>query len=173
MPNYVTNVLHAPTHVLKSIEGVDHEGKPYMDFELVIPRPIPTCEHGHQVDVEKYRVEGEMIIHWAEWSKQNWGTGRPAFNCSFDYGQGLARFHTAWTHPWPIISALSLRFPTDELRVSFADEDLGHNYGTYQIINGLILAPTDYEHLGKGTPTATDFACRLVHGCDYSELEAE
>lgn len=39
MPNWTSNRLEAPTEVLKKYIGKDEDGKPFFDFNKVIPRP--------------------------------------------------------------------------------------------------------------------------------------
>lgn len=74
------------------------------------------CLHGHPAR--------------SEWCREHWGT-----SCAIDYclGPGAfeVRFKTAWSHPFPLIKALSRQFPGDVFVVSYADEDLGYNAGEY------------------------------------------
>ncbi|WP_366144685.1 hypothetical protein [uncultured Cardiobacterium sp.] len=68
-----------------------------------------------------------MRGHWGtKWNSHQFRLGSDA-SCTFE---------TAWTHPGPIIEALSRQHPQLVLEVSYADEDIGINAGRYSIKNG-------------------------------------
>ena len=45
-------------------------------------------------------------------------------------------FQTAWSNPFPVMEALSRKYPDVVFHVRFADEDFGHNVGEYSLKNG-------------------------------------
>jgi len=70
---------------------------------------------------------------WYSWSIENWGTKWNAYNIG--ESENGFNFDTAWSHPAPIIEKLCEFFPEITFKVSFADEDMGHNVGSY-IVKG-------------------------------------
>lgn len=137
------------------------------DFSLVIPEPegIETggCSGQHEPGV----------ICWYEWNIQNWGTKWNAYDTKFeDHEDGTTtlQFDTAWSHPYPVLEALSVKFPHHQMEVAYADEDLGHNLGSYFITNG---ARTEMEDLEFGSDEALEFAAQIKYGKTYAELRTE
>ena len=45
--------------------------------------------------------------------------------------------------PWPVLEALSRQFPAEVFSVSYADEDLGSDTGTYEMQNGTLLSGSE------------------------------
>lgn len=159
MPNYVTTVLTADKEVLDSLAGENGE----VDFSSVIPMPENIFRG--------YLGEKEMIEHrennWYDWSVNNWGTKWNAKSLSGEprIDDTVVRFETAWAHPFPVIDALSQKFPDKLLHVAFADEDLGQNIGEYTIQGTSV-----WKHLiEEGSGEARDFAAELIHGMTYEE----
>ena len=95
---------------------------------------------------------------WYDWCVEEWGT---KWNCH-EYrleDSDRCTFETAWTHPGPIIEALSRQHPQLILEVSYADEDLGNNAGRYTIKNG------KWFDAGAGCLTAAAKPTRLLFRC--------
>jgi hypothetical protein len=78
--------------------------------------------------------------NWYNWQIANWGTKWNSYSHFGldDDGEPFFGFQTAWSHPLPIIEALSIKFPEVKFEVRFADEDFGYNVGSYEILGGLI-----------------------------------
>ena len=74
---------------------------------------------------------------WYDWCCEHWGTKWNAHQYSHECGE--VWFETAWSHPYPVIAALSRQFPAEVFSVSYADEDIGNNTGEYDIRNGKLL----------------------------------
>ena len=129
--------------LLEDTVFLDHfdPGKPHLSFE---PRYTAAqvarrywlgyCLHGHPAR--------------SEWCREHWGT-----SCAIDYclgpGSVEVRFKTAWSHPFPLIKALSRQFPDDVFVVNYADEDLGYNAGEYEIRNGIFQLDDDIENASR------------------------
>lgn len=100
---------------------------------------------------------------WYDWSRYNWGTKWDAYDFSM-ISKGEQRvefvFQTAWNTPLEAMIAMSKKFPTLEIRVEYADEDLGYNCGFYTLQGGAI--EEDWECEGD-----FEFACAIW------ELDAE
>ena len=85
--------------------------------------------------ISMMRVKREFgYTSWYDWSSANWGTKWNAYDQFIDDGE--IKFNTAWATPMPIIQKLSKMFPDEEIRVKYADEDYGSNYGDFIIKNG-------------------------------------
>ncbi|QPI62393.1 hypothetical protein [Vreelandella venusta] len=215
MPNWVTNVVKAPKHV---IEAMTNE-KGNVDFSLAIPFPgpnndwsgiasdaeqaaeiicgIPTSEHPLLRDlqaasrqrfdiktlsdesfqqfigmVENYRACG--YLHGMEFARKVWGTKWNACESDVKADEGIARFDTAWSCPEGVLESVSKRFPDDVIEVTFADEDIGSNCGTFKLKDGEVLEPNiapswqkmDEEERAKWSTFALD-----VKGWDAEEEE--
>lgn len=137
------------------------------DFNMVISQPanIETggCSGKHD----------EGVICWRNWSIDNWGTKWNAYDTSLEPKEsGLTelRFDTAWSHPHPVLEALSKLFPNVLIQVSYADEDLGYNIGKYSIKDD---ERTDLLNIEEGGDEANDFAAHIKYGKTYAELKAE
>jgi len=101
---------------------------------------------------------------WYGWATENWGTKWNA------YGQNKAEddtivFDTAWATPVPVMIALSKKFPKIKLHISYADEDMGYNCGTYVLYKGNVVQNNYPE---EGSREALEFAC-MVKECDPEE----
>lgn len=137
------------------------------DFNMVIPQPA-NIETG---DCSMEHAPG--IICWRGWSISNWGTKWNAYDTKTeDHGDGTVtlQFDTAWSHPFPVLEALSVKCSGHELEVAYADEDLGYNLGKYSIKNG---ERTDLLGIEDGTEEASEFAAQLKYGKTYAELQKE
>lgn len=148
-----------------------HEPRPVperiADFELVVSSP-PNKEQG---DCRMSHEPG--VICWHEWNVANWGTKWNAYdNVLEDDIDGMMRisFDTAWSHPRPVILALSKMFPTETIRVVYADEDLGYNVGAYEIRNGEILKENIPE---GGSEEAKDLAAMTKYGMTYAAYQKQ
>lgn len=91
---------------------------------------------------------------WYEWSVHNWGTKWDACETYYAYSGKTINigFDTAWNTPAPLFMELSKQYPSLEIYVEYADEDLGSNCGTYSIFNGAIQ---EEEIMGY------EFACEM------------
>lgn len=80
------------------------------------------------------------FYHMIDYARNAWGTKWNAYSQNADDNTpNKVKFETAWSHPFPVLEALSNAFPDQEIKVIFADEDLGSNCGTYVIKNGNII----------------------------------
>lgn len=71
---------------------------------------------------------------WYEWSINNWGTKWNGYDTVVDFG--VVEFQTAWSTPVPVFVELSKRLKDIAITVEYADEDIGSNCGTLEILNG-------------------------------------
>lgn len=113
---------------------------------LTISNVLSTFNHGglsqynssqFENFIKMLRLKKEFgYTSWYSWSCDNWGTKWNAYNSKVSEEQ--IKFDTAWSHPFPIIDKLSRMFPTETIKVKYADEDIGHNCGEYAILNGIV-----------------------------------
>ena len=73
---------------------------------------------------------------WYSWSTSNWGTKWNAYSQNSDEGSNEISFETAWSTPYPVIEALSRKYPEAVISMRYADEDFGHNLGKFSLLNG-------------------------------------
>ena len=137
------------------------------DFAMVIPEPE---------NIETGGCNGEHepgVVCWYHWNIENWGTKWNAYSTKIgasENGVTELRFESAWSHPYPVIEALSKKFPNVAIKVAYADEDLGYNLGKYSIKNG---EHTDLLGTEDGSDEALEFAAQTHYGKTYAELQEE
>lgn len=182
MPNWITNQIKAPSHVIQAM--VNTEGR--IDFRLMAPFPGPCGKDwtgiygdaetaaeavvGKKLDahpllaslqasarrdvditklsnesfqqfvgmLENYRACG--YLHDMAWAREKWGTKWNACKPQHDAEAGTAQFDTAWGCPEGVLVELSKRFPDDSISVTYADEDIGSNCGTFTLKAGEAIA---------------------------------
>lgn len=151
----------------------------FVDFGLVIPEPenIETgmCGMNYSGTNEAGdNLHEDGSVCWYGWSTRNWGTKWNGYDLqgptALEDGRLEYCFDTAWSHPFPVIEALSKSFPQTELEVEWADEDFGNNVGRYRIIDGLVIG--GIEEL-SGTDEGNELAADLKYGQTYAEVKAE
>lgn len=143
-----------------------------IDFGTVLPAP----KDDDPIFTAEKTDYGNGMVGWSfdgfspmDWNRDNWGTKWNAYSQTIE--DDSLTFDTAWSHPTPVIEALSRKFPENEIFVQYADEDLGSNCGEYIIKNGETIKQTamgDYHD-----PAALDFASQICHGKSYAELQKE
>lgn len=111
---------------------------------------------------------------WYGWSNANWGTKWNAYSTD-DRGEDMISFETAWSTPYPVLVALSAKYPDATFHVRFADEDFGNNVGEYSLQNGRILNENIPE---GGSEKAYEMAADITGYKDYFtdrlyDIEAE
>ena len=99
---------------------------------------------------------------WYDWSIENWGTKWNAGDTVVD--SDVIEFQTAWSTPIPVFVELSKRLKDITITVDYADEDIGSNCGTLEILNGGV---SEFK-----PETPRQFACDLW-GYDESDFEDE
>ena len=190
MPNHVTNIINAPKEVLDHLAGPvtyqrwrkgdevrsevwgpdakewtleEYQEHVDCDFGTVIPEPSNInrgSENPHSIP------EGK--VSWYSWNTENWGTKWNAYDVDRRSETDL-KFETAWSHPVPVVKALSEKFPNVDIRVRYADEDIGSNLGEYTIRNGVITE----DRTPRGEAERDDFASWLNYGKSYADHCAE
>jgi hypothetical protein len=197
MPNWVTNKIAAPQHVIRAM--LNAEGR--IDFETAAPFPgpcgkdwggyamdaeeaakiicdVPTDDHPlismlqtsnrEQFDIKKLSEESfeqfvGMVRNWRacgylhpmDFNRKVRGTKWNAYEPEAFPEEGRCQFDTAWSCPTGVLVKVSERFPEDTITVTYADEDIGSNCGTFTLKAGQILeqdiAPSwrDLDEAGK------------------------
>ena len=79
-----------------------------------------------------YKVYGET--DWYEFHINKWGTKWNAITLYVNEEEGFVEFQTAWSCPFEILEELA---KYTDIAVSYADEDIGSNFGAYTITNGI------------------------------------
>lgn len=92
-----------------------------------------------------------------EWCIANWGTDRPAIDCELE-GKHTLKFTTAETNAYPVIKALSRKFPYVYFSYAWASEEIGVRVGEAEFENGDTL----YENMPDGrSRSAYDLAADI------------
>jgi hypothetical protein len=140
-----------------------------VDFNMLIPMPESVLNS----EVGSNGLEMMDPRGWYGWSVTYWGTKWNGYSASWEeLGDGRVRliFDTAWSHPEPVVTALSEKFPDEVLEVQWADEDLGYNLGSYKIQGGEV---SDFNQPDGGSDEANEMAAQIKYGKSYAELRAE
>ena len=91
------------------------------------PEPIP-CNNATPVQQEELRRKYGHS-DWYGWNCDNWGTKWDCSDSTYDEGDKILQFQTAWACPEKIIAEMKLAFPDLRFDGSYADEDFGSNVG--------------------------------------------
>jgi len=141
MPNHVIHRLYIHGDNEQEVKSFIR-GKAAIDFDNIIPMPeeledttAPTPMKTED-DINKHH---ELMLKWGasnwyDWRLNNWNTKWNAYD--IEETEHYIQFQTAWSTPLAVIETLSLLFPENTFEVSFADEDLGYNCGSYEYKNG-------------------------------------
>lgn len=153
MPNHIKNIVRIKGDAKTIAEIKSKMGKKF-DFNKLLPMPKELKGTNGDYRDNNNTPEGKALFekyghdNWYSWANDNWGT---KWNCydiktpervSFITKDGekelVYEFYTAWASPVGVFEVLTREFPKIELRVEYADEDLGRNCGylTYDEKNG-------------------------------------
>ena len=106
MPNHVTNklIFTAPNATAIMLD-ICTDG--CIDFEKLVP-PSLQMYRGSLSAVD----EEDFPCNWMTWHVENWGTKWNAYSGKVDYAGEVVMltFDTAWSPPYPIMSAFANRF---------------------------------------------------------------
>lgn len=179
MPNWITNKVQAPSHVIRAMLNADSK----VDFNTAAPFDGPNKYDGICMDaemaaeiacgigvdthplvgalqassrerfdlrkmsdesfqqmigmLENYRACG--YLHSMDFARKVWGTKWNACEQTAEPEKGRCEFETAWACPMGVFQKLSERFPEDAINVTYADEDIGSNCGTFTLKAGQII----------------------------------
>lgn len=221
MPNWVTNKVQAPSHVIRAMLNADGR----VDFETAAPFPGPCGKDwgGYACDAEeaaqiicgvpvddhpliaelqagnrkRFNIKNlsdesfeqfiGMVRNWRacgylhpmDFNRKVWGTKWNACEPTAEPDEGRCQFETAWSCPMGVLVKVSERFPDDAITVTYADEDIGSNCGTFTLKGGQTIsrdvAPSwgsmTGEEKAKWTAFAYEVTGRNPQG-DEDELEA-
>lgn len=109
-----------------------------------------------------FNIKRYKARDWYEWSIENWGTKWNGGDTVVD--SDIIEFQTAWSTPVPVFIELSKCMKDVAITVDYADEDIGSNCGTLEILNG--------EVTESKPENPRQFACDLW-GYDESDFEDE
>ena len=126
-----------------------------------------------QQALDNVRLYGHQ--DWYSWSTSNWGTKWNAYSQNSDEGSNEISFETAWSTPYPVIEALSRKYPEAVISMRYADEDFGHNVGEYTFQAGDIVEENTPE---GGSDEAFELAADIQGSPEWFtdrlyEIEAE
>lgn len=124
--------------------------------------------------LRNYRECG--YFHSMDFARKEWGTKWNACDQTVNLDECKASFDTAWSCPKPVLETLSERFPNDEIRITYADEDIGCNCGKFTLKGGIAIysdiAPSYQAQSEEEKKKWRDFACE-VKGRDSKDCEEE
>lgn len=144
----------------------------FVDFALVVPEPANIFRGG--CDMKHPHVDENGVVYehcWSDWNRNNWGTKWNGYETTVQPTEGdlcELRFDTAWSHPFPVVLALAAKFPDEEIKVWYADEDFGYNVGRYVITGDEVTEEAELSNTDEGN----EIAAALKYGQTYAEVKA-
>ena len=124
--------------------------------------------------VRNWRACG--YLHPMDFNRKVWGTKWNACRPKAEPAEGRCEFETAWSCPEGVLKKISELFPEDAITVTFADEDIGSNCGTFTLTAGQIIeqdiAPRWRDLDGAGKARWRDFAYQVTGRQPEPEEEA-
>lgn len=179
MPNHIQNKLQfkgtkeqvrAIKLFIRSDEIEKGHPRARMDFNKIIPsHPDLDISSPPHTEAEKAKAMENIKKYgaptWYEWACQNWGTKWNAYSTPDKRDRvDTIYFQTAWSLPFPVILALSKKFPAVTIIVSYADEDIGSNLGKFSIKNGVEIELIDFSgSSSEAEAKRNKFAMELQH----------
>jgi len=151
MPNWCSNRVEitGPADDADHLRELMTTAESSFDFNAIIPMPV---EYDNTSVSDEVRELKYGHPDWYSWALENWGT-----KWNSDQAQWLSTaepqepdlvhvvyFDTAWGPPFPIIFALSERFPSLILRLSYCEPDLRFG-GFVSVKAGEVLANRETE----------------------------
>lgn len=106
MPNHVSHkITFAAEHAETIFAAVCPGG--HFDFATLIPVPLQM----YRGDLSS-EDDADFACNWNSWSRDNWGTKWNAYDCTASVSGDVAciSFDTAWSVPYPVLSAFCNRF---------------------------------------------------------------
>jgi len=182
MPNWITNILtiNADEKMVQKILSEIKSTQSEFDFNLIVRQPDElegTTAPARIVSDEEYAKDSSKGItqamsdeliskygfnNWYDWRYQHWGT---KWNADEVYiSDNEISFNTAWCNPQPLLVALSRKYPDIQFDIKFADEDFGHNVGTYILKDGEEI---DCYFPEGGSEESYELALDIQGGNDY------
>lgn len=169
MANHITNIItfeNSSEDRLKEIlDGIknDDEGIGTIDFNKIVPTP-PDIYQGNLGQEEMERSD-EKNLH--SFNIKNWGTkSNSFFHSPYNEGENVIEFCTAWSEPYPILLALSQKYPDVQIHHQYADDDLGYNVGERYYKDGQIISEDVPD---GGSKQAYEMSAR-IQGYDLGEM---
>jgi hypothetical protein len=122
-----------------------------LDFDRIVPMPAELKDTTSPRDPDKALRKKYGADNWYDWSIYNWGT---KWNASepdiisqttktMTYG-----FATAWSPPIPVAAALSERYPTARVTLSYWECGMGYQ-GKMVFKAGEIIRNTEGKYHGR------------------------
>lgn len=102
--------------------------------ELYTGKVVDEAYINGLIKATKYQKQRYGVVGWYDWACKYWGTKWDASGVCTD--ENGVSFTTAWAVAEPIVRRWSEMFPNTEFFVSYADEDIGNNCGTFTYSNG-------------------------------------
>lgn len=120
--NKITTYAQLKEYLLSSYKGEDGRKR------------LAECLKLGQQAIDNLKKYGYK--DWYNWAYANWGTKWNSYSSYIE--DNVITFDTAWSCPEPVFRKLSQMFPKVEIKVEFADEDIGSNCGILTCKNGRV-----------------------------------
>ena len=106
MPNHVTHKIEFDAAKAEEVFSAVMSGENF-DFNLLVPYPAHMYHGSISSEDEK-----DFPCNWNSWQRENWGTKWNSYDCKhgIENGKAFIKFDTAWSIPYPVLSAFANKF---------------------------------------------------------------
>lgn len=147
-------IIHRPEELDIEKSSKQQEGIDYLSGKL----PLASLKRRHKEDYNEVIKLGQMALNnlakygstdWYEWSLKNWGCKWNASNTYLSSDRKVIEFETPWSPRFPVIVALSKKFPELKITYEYADEQPGYYTGMIVIKGGEIIMDICEDEFSK------------------------
>jgi hypothetical protein len=122
-----------------SKDEYDEQERRITDGELTDIEKDYGIARGITKEMQREFLNRFLYDNWYDWLINEWGTKWNAYDSREDMENGNIHFRTPNSTPFNAIKILSVKYPTAEFAIQYADEDFGYNTGEYTLQNGDLL----------------------------------
>lgn len=171
-------IIPMPEELILEDSGLSHDAQ--LAAEQVWKLPVNESDLLHELKIDNFDMRGfELFVQMVknkrnhgyfddlEFAYDAWGTKCNAYDMDAKRSSETQLvFRTAWNEPENVFLELSKKFPKEVIQIDFADDDIGQNCGSYQLLNGNIIssemAPPLSEQSTEELRKWAQFAFRLA-----------
>jgi len=94
----------------------------------------------HDVMPISYEIQHRLILlyghdNWYDWAMHNWGCKSNVYGSEI-LSENSFSFYSVNATPHSAMLKMSMKYPGIEFIITYADEDIGYNVGSYSVLNG-------------------------------------
>lgn len=159
---YMTNRCGISLHCLKKedkelLKNVIHDSSSAcidnleILFAIAYDQSLTSLPKGNDAFYERGRRYVDNYVRhgsttWYDWCYRHWGTKwNASYSCALKSDPDMLYFETAWCPPYPVLKALSQKYPESVIDFSWADEDTDGDAGEAVFAKGECVQMDEYS----------------------------